>query len=120
MKPITKVTAMYADTCLPDYWGGHFLPHISVPVYNGMTLGELKAQLKSEISQDAVAGAYEVTERDGWYVAAREAIDALEAKDQTLGDGAVLFSDLPEQEDDDDDYVHVYVVLVVEQDDDED
>lgn len=119
MKPITKVTAMYADVCLPDYWGGHFLPHISVPVYNGMTLGELKAQLKSEINQDAVAGAYEVTERDGWHEAARKAIDALEAKDQTLGDGAVLFSDLPKQEGDD--CVHAYVVLVVEHyDDDED
>lgn len=30
-------TLAHADTCLPDCWSGHHLPHISVPVYRSMT-----------------------------------------------------------------------------------
>lgn len=117
MKPITKVTAMYADTCLPDYWRGHFLPHISVPVYNGMTLGELKAQLKSEISQDAVAGAYEVTERDGWHEAARKAIDAIESADPGLGDDTVMYRHLEDNGGEDDVGCCAFIVFVIDYED---
>ena len=39
-------TLAHADTCLPDYWSGHHLPHISVPVCRSMTAGELRDALR--------------------------------------------------------------------------
>ena len=51
-----KFDCVHADTCLPDYWRGHHLPHVSIPVYNGMTLKEIKALIRNEISQGAIAG----------------------------------------------------------------
>ena len=51
-----KFDCVHADTCLPDYWGGHHLPHVSIPVYKGMTLKEIKASILSEINQGAIAG----------------------------------------------------------------
>lgn len=51
-----KFDCVHADTCLPDYWGGHHRPHVSIPVYKGMTLKEIKASIRSEINQGAIAG----------------------------------------------------------------
>lgn len=53
---IYKLECAHVDTCLPDYWSGHHLPHVQIPVYNGMTLKEIKEQIKIELSQGAVAG----------------------------------------------------------------
>lgn len=47
---------IHADTCLPDYWGGHHLPHVQIPVIPGMSLSDIKAAIRSEIAQGAVAG----------------------------------------------------------------
>ena len=46
----------HADTCLPDYWGGHHLPHIQIYVVPGMSLSDIKKALRSELSQGAVCG----------------------------------------------------------------
>lgn len=51
-----KYDCIHVDTCLPDYWGGHHLPHVQIPVWQGMTLKEIKQLLRSELSQGAVAG----------------------------------------------------------------
>lgn len=51
-----KFDCVHADTCLPDYWSGHHLPHVSIPVYKGMTLKEIKTAIRSEIIQGAIAG----------------------------------------------------------------
>lgn len=51
-----RLKCSHADTCLPDYWGGHHLPHVQIPVYPGMKLGEVKRAIKSELAQGAVAG----------------------------------------------------------------
>src|SRR5690606_14361015 len=51
-----KLNCVHADTCLPDYWGGHHLPHISVPVHSKMTISELRQCLKNELRYDAVGG----------------------------------------------------------------
>lgn len=51
-----KLQCLHADTCLPDYWGGHHLPHISVPVTREMTIGELREALMEELRWGAVAG----------------------------------------------------------------
>jgi len=51
-----KFECCHADTCLSDYWPGHHLPHVQIPVYRGMTLAQVKREIKSELSQGAVMG----------------------------------------------------------------
>lgn len=76
-----NLTCAHAGTCLPDYWGGHHLAHISVPVYNGMTPKALREALHAEVSQGAVGGNDERTRDDSgnigdaWYKAAHAAIN---------------------------------------------
>jgi len=54
--PRVVLDCAHADTCLPDYWRGHHRPHISVPVWRGMTLRQLKQALRDELRQGAVCG----------------------------------------------------------------
>lgn len=110
-----KATISHASTCLSDYWGGHHLPHISVPVHKEMTLGELKHALRIEVSHDAIAGDYTVTEKEGWYEAARAAIDAIELIDNTQGDNGLPFADLPDiPEYDADAMSYAHFVFIIE------
>lgn len=51
-----KMHCNHADTCLPDYWGGHHLPHVQIPVYRGMTLAAVRDAIRDELRQGAVAG----------------------------------------------------------------
>lgn len=51
-----KIEVCHADTCLPDYWGGHHMPHVQIPVYPGMPLADIKRAIRSELVQGAVAG----------------------------------------------------------------
>ena len=91
----------HADTCLPDYWGGHHLAHVQVPVWNGMSLAELKKALMSELNEGAVAGSgYPGDHDEQWYAAARDAVQAIEAKTAAGADN--LFPLLIPQGDDDD------------------
>ena len=70
----------HADTCFPDYWGGHHLAHIQVPVWNGMSLDVLKKALMSELNEGAVGGSDAPHDYDEqWYAAARFAVQAIEA-----------------------------------------
>lgn len=78
-----KIDCLHADTCLPDYWSGHHLAHISVPVYHGIHMSELKALLHNELNEGAVAGSDDRTRDDSgvigeaWYKAAHKAVDAI-------------------------------------------
>lgn len=51
-----ELECAHADTCLPDYWSGHHLPHVQIPVYRGMTLKDVKSAIKDELRQGAVSG----------------------------------------------------------------
>lgn len=51
-----KLECIHVDTCLPDYWSGHHLPHVQIPVRPGMSLEEIKTLLRHEIAMGAVAG----------------------------------------------------------------
>lgn len=53
---IISFECCHADTCLPDYWCGHHLPHVSIPVWPGMTLEEIKRDLLAEVNSSAIAG----------------------------------------------------------------
>lgn len=106
-----QLECIHADTCFPDYWGGHHLAHIQVPVYNGMSLAELKKALMSELNEGAVAGSDAPHDYDEqWYAAAREAVQAIEAKTPAAAEN--LFPLLIPQGDDDDDVPTVYAFFV--------
>jgi len=47
---------VHADTCLPDYWGGHHLPHAQILAWRGMTMSQIKDALRYEIQQGYVSG----------------------------------------------------------------
>ncbi|MNZ82386.1 hypothetical protein D3C78_1010820 [compost metagenome] len=51
-----KLECVHADTCLSEYWSGHHLPHVQIPVWNGMSLKEIKAAIKDELRQGYVMG----------------------------------------------------------------
>ena len=51
-----KLECTHTDTCLPDYWSGHHLPHVQIPVWPGMSLKDIKSLIRSEIAMGAVAG----------------------------------------------------------------
>ena len=101
----------HADTCLSDYWGGHHLAHIQVPVWNGMSLAELKKALMSELNEGAVAGSgYPGDHDEQWYAAARDAVQAIEAKTAAGADN--LFPLLePQGDDEDGEYVYAFFVF---------
>jgi hypothetical protein len=54
--PVKPLECCHADTCLPDYWTGHHLPHIQIAVWPGMRLAQIRAAIRSEISQGAFMG----------------------------------------------------------------
>lgn len=54
-----RLECCHADTCLPDYWGGHHLPHVQIPVHRGMTLKEVKDSIRHELSHGYVMGSTE-------------------------------------------------------------
>lgn len=58
----------HADTCLPDYWGGHHLPHIQIYVVPGMSLSDIKKALRSELSHGAVCGSNDAARVLSWDV----------------------------------------------------
>ena len=51
-----KFECAHADTCLPDYWGGHHLPHVSFPVTPGMSLRDIKRAIFDEMREGAFPG----------------------------------------------------------------
>lgn len=107
-----QLECCHADTCFPDYWGGHHLAHIQVPVWNGMSLAELKKALMAELNEGAVAGAgYPGDHDEQWYAAARDAVNAMAVNPGV--DPAHLFKDLEVGEDEpDDDGESVYAFFV--------
>lgn len=125
-----KFECCHADTCLPDYWSGHHLPHVQIPVYRGMTLKDVKSALRSELSQGAVMGSTdnarllsadmvrpdEEKQADQVTRAAYAAVNRIRLADKRK---RKLFMDLEESTDDDDDYgesVYAFFVFVVLED----
>lgn len=74
-----KLKVGLADLCVADYWGGHHLPHVQIPVHKHTTADEVRAMLTHEVAMDAVARLPEDwDESPEWYAAARKAIAELE------------------------------------------
>lgn len=56
-----KLEFVHADTCSSDYWSGHHLPHVCIPVRPRMTLREIKSAIYSELRMRAVMGSNDDT-----------------------------------------------------------
>lgn len=112
---VPALECLHADTCLPDYWGGHHLAHVSIPVYRPMTLSDIKRALHSEVSQGAIAGNDPRTcddsgdVGDAWHFRAHAAINRI--KPSTKGQRR-FFTDIAQ--DGDQDY-SVYAFFVFEE-----
>lgn len=111
-----KLVCAHADTCLPDYWGGHHLPHVAVPVSRDTTFADLRAAIIDELRMGAVAGAgaapEETYECGAWYDAACEAVE----RDVQPRDPAVEypFRNLHDRDDEDEVSVYAYFVFIRE------
>ena len=121
-----KFECCHADTCLPDYWSGHHLPHVQIPVYRGMTLKDVKSALRSELSQGAVMGSTdnarllsdgmvredEVKQADRVTHAAYAAVNRMRLADKRK---RKLFMDLEEIDENDDccDSVYAFFVFII-------
>lgn len=104
-----KLECVHADTCLPDYWSGHHLPHVQIAVWRGMSLTDIKRELLSELLQGAVAGAVYDDSDDTWHKRARAAVNRI--KPNTKGQRR-FFLDLEDTPDDDDCCESVYAFFV--------
>ncbi len=110
---VPKLECVHADTCLPDYWGGHYLAHISIPIYKALSLAEIKSALRSELNEGAIGGSDERTRDDSgdigdaWLYRAHAAINRIKP---SKNGKRVFFDDVPI--DDDADYsVYAYFVF---------
>lgn len=74
-----KMTCAHADTCLPDYWGGHHLAHVQIPVTRRkMSLAEIRRAIRSELAQGAVMGSCDAARLLSYdYVSDEKRADAL-------------------------------------------
>lgn len=50
-----KVSIAHADTCLPDFWTGHHLPHVQIPAYP-QSFASVRRAIADEIRHGAVMG----------------------------------------------------------------
>ena len=57
-----KLNCLLVDVCLPDYWGGLHLAHVSIPVYNGMKMKDIKQSIINELREGAVCGNDDIAE----------------------------------------------------------
>jgi len=75
--PHIRLDCLHYDTCLPSYFGGCYAPHIQIAVHRGMTLAQIKSDLKSELNEGLVGGCDSIVERHGWKVAAVAAVNRI-------------------------------------------
>ena len=118
-----KLECLHADTCLPDYWGGHHLAHVQIPVYRGMTLKAIKESIRDELRMGAIMGNDEIAGllSDGFVTDKKRADQVTRAayaavnriKPNKKGQRR-FFTDLEEQDDDCCDYVYAYFVFEVQ------
>lgn len=77
-----KLECCHADTCPPDYWGRHHLPHVAIPVWFGMTCQVVKDSIRVELWQDRVMGSSYNPDDDKWFQAALEAVNHIETRER--------------------------------------
>ena len=112
---------VHTETCLPDYWSGHHLPHVQIPVWNGMTMKEIKNSLRDELMYGCVSGTCDVADMLQWAMVppsrykiaeafTRAAYAAINRIKPARKGQRKFFTDL-EQAQEDDDTVYAFFVL---------
>jgi len=110
-----QLSIKHCATCLPDYFGGHRLAWICVPVHNKMTFKELKLSLHNELNMGAIGGNEPLTREDSgidgdkWLKAATAAVNR-DIKPAIKG-SRFPFSNIEPSEDDYCDQVQAYFVF---------
>lgn len=105
---VNKLNAEFAGAMLPDYWGGHHLPHISVEVTAETTVDELIGSLSNELDMGYIRGSDFDPEstNDLWYAQAHLAISAIRSTHDKP------FEDLvPRTQDDDEPEIQAYFLF---------
>ena len=99
------------DTCLPDYFQGHHLPYLQIPIQKGMTLLEIKESLKNELDFGAIGGSldYDILESELFHYLADQAIENLTPDDKKQN---TFFNDLDDYDDDCEFTVYAFFILV--------
>lgn len=73
-----KLELVNTDVCLPDYFSGDSRPWLCIGIpKGGILIRDLKAELLSELNQDAIGGNWYECASDEWYDAASAAINNL-------------------------------------------
>lgn len=111
-----KLICVHTDTCLPGYFSGDSRPWLTIPVYKGMTLKQIKEDLHSEINMNAVGGnirLYDMDQNDldRWYKRTHAAINRI--RPEKRGQRR-FFMDLEESDENDEfsDQVQAYFVFI--------
>lgn len=118
-----KLDICHVDTCLPDYWRGHHKAHLSIPVYRGITMKEIKRQLMSELAHGAIMGSDTVAsflaceycnpEDEKFCISIHKAaMAAINRLKPAIKGKRKFFLDLEENQEDDDCTVYAYFVFV--------
>lgn len=112
---VPQLECVHVDTCLPDYFSGHHLAWVCIPVYKTLSLKEIKAALHSELNQGAIGGNDERTSDDSgdvgdaWFYRAHAAVNRI--KPSKKGQRQ-FFTDIDTPDDDDmPDCVYAYFVF---------
>ena len=111
---VPVLECLHVDTCLPDYFGGHHLPWVCIPVCRPMSLADIKSAIRSELNQGAIGGSDERTRDDSgdigdsWFYRAHAAVNRI--KPSTKGKRR-FFKDISMPESEDDDSVYAYFVF---------
>lgn len=87
-----RYTLVHADTCLADFWSGHHLPHVSVPVDGTTTVKEALEGVRSELNQGAVAGSlgWETIASEEFHAACLQAVQELREMNADILDRAAF------------------------------
>ena len=115
---VKPLECCHADTCLSDYWSGHHLPHVHIPVWRGMTLAQIKAAILAELGE-CIQGAdadflhdwrdeHDQARADAWHRRARAAVHRM--KPAKKGQRR-FFLDLEPQTEDDTETVYAFFVF---------
>lgn len=80
---VPKLECAHVSTCLPDYFGGHHLAWVCIPIYKALSLVEIKSAIRSELNQGAIGGSDERTRDDSgeigdaWFYRAHAAVNRI-------------------------------------------
>ena len=92
----SKYEILIHDVCLPSYFGGHHLPAIQVPLYEPMTIADIKKEMKSEVNQMWDHYEYQDVDFDELMIAIDEVTNA-----DGLDDSHLHFTDVEFLDEDD-------------------